>query len=113
MKCSAADAELFRGGGHVAVCCCKRLGDQSSFRLMQVERARVFAESLGETFAWRNLSEPRPTVHRQGTRTSRTAALLFRRLFTGRRSDFDVLPFGRLWWVAVKRRLVLAAEYSR
>jgi hypothetical protein len=25
----------------------------------------------------------------------------------------DALPFGGLWWVAVKRRLVLAAEYSR
>jgi hypothetical protein len=25
----------------------------------------------------------------------------------------NALPFGRLWWVAVKRRLVLAAEYSR
>src|SRR6266498_1455371 len=43
---SAADPELFGCGGHVAVCCCERLGDQSSFCLMKIERTRLFPESL-------------------------------------------------------------------
>ena len=46
MKRAAADAELFGCGGHVAVRRCKRLGDQFSFRLVQIEWTRFFAESL-------------------------------------------------------------------
>ena len=48
MKRAAADAEFFRSGGDVAVRRSKRLGNQSSFRLMQIERAGLFAER----FSW-------------------------------------------------------------
>ena len=48
MKRAAADAELFRSGGDVAVRGSKRLGNQSSFRLVQIERAGFFAER----FSW-------------------------------------------------------------
>jgi hypothetical protein len=46
VESSPADAELFGGGGHVAVCRSKRLGNQPSFRLVQVERAGFFTECL-------------------------------------------------------------------
>ena len=48
MKRAAADAEFFRSGGDVAVRRGKRLGNQSSFRLVQIERAGFFAER----FSW-------------------------------------------------------------
>ena len=48
MKRAPADAELFGSGGDVAVRGGKGLGNQSSFRLVQIERARVFAER----FSW-------------------------------------------------------------
>ena len=48
MQRPAADAELFGSGGDVAVRGGKRLGNQSSFRLVQIERARLFAER----FSW-------------------------------------------------------------
>ena len=48
MKRAAADAELFGSGGDVAVRGGKRLGNQSSFRLVQIERAGFFAER----FSW-------------------------------------------------------------
>ena len=48
MQRAAADAELFGGGGDVAVRRGERLDDQSSFRLVQIERARFFAER----FSW-------------------------------------------------------------
>jgi hypothetical protein len=43
---SSADAEFFGGGRHVAVRRGKRLSNQSSFRLMQVQWAGLFAERL-------------------------------------------------------------------
>ena len=46
MKGSAADAELFRCGGHIAVRRCERLGNQFLFGLVQIERIRFFAERL-------------------------------------------------------------------
>ena len=46
MKRSAADAEFFGSGSDIAVGGGKRLGDQPSFGLVQVERTRFFAESL-------------------------------------------------------------------
>ena len=48
MKRAAADAEFFGSGGDVAVRRSKRLGNQSSFRLVQIERAGLFAER----FSW-------------------------------------------------------------
>ena len=47
MKRSAADAELFSRSGYVAVRCGKRLGNQPSFRFVQIERAGFFTERLG------------------------------------------------------------------
>jgi len=46
MQRAAADAEFFCGGGDVAIRGGKRLGNQSSFGLMQIERAGFFAERL-------------------------------------------------------------------
>ena len=46
MKSAAADAELFGRGGHVAIRSRKSLGNQFSFRLVQIERTCLFAESL-------------------------------------------------------------------
>ena len=46
MKRAAADAEFFRSGGNVAVGCCECLGNQSSFGLVQIERAGLFAERI-------------------------------------------------------------------
>ena len=47
MQRATADAEFFRCGGDVAVGCCECLGNQSSFGLMKIERAGLFAERLG------------------------------------------------------------------
>jgi hypothetical protein len=44
---AAADAEFFGGGGDIAVRRSERLGNQSSFGLVQIERAGFFAERLG------------------------------------------------------------------
>ena len=46
MKRAATDAEFFGCSGHVAIGGCKRLGNQFSFCLAQVERTRFFTESL-------------------------------------------------------------------
>ena len=46
MQSAAADAELFRCGGDVAIRGRKRLDDQSFFGFVQIERARLFAEKL-------------------------------------------------------------------
>ena len=48
MECAAADAELFGSGGYVAVRRCERLGNQSSFGLVQIERACSFHRKPGE-----------------------------------------------------------------
>ena len=48
MKRAAADAEFFRSGSDVAIRCSKRLGNQSSFCLVKIERAGLFAER----FSW-------------------------------------------------------------
>ena len=48
MKRAAADAEFFGSGGDVAVRGGKGLGNQSSFRLVKIERAGFFAER----FSW-------------------------------------------------------------
>ena len=44
MQRAAADAEFFGSGGDVAIRSGKGLSNQSSFRLMQIERAGFFAE---------------------------------------------------------------------
>ena len=46
MERAAADAEFFGSGGDVAVCRCKRLGNQFLFGLVQVERGSLLPESL-------------------------------------------------------------------
>ena len=48
VKCAAADAEFLRSGGDVAIRGSKCLGNQSSFGLVQIERAGLFAER----FSW-------------------------------------------------------------
>ena len=47
MKRPATDAEFFGSGGDVAVRRSECLSNESSFCLVQVERARLFAENLG------------------------------------------------------------------
>ena len=47
VKCAAADAEFLRSGSDVAIRRSKRLSNQSSFGLVKVERAGLFAEGLG------------------------------------------------------------------
>jgi hypothetical protein len=37
MQGSPANAELFSGGGDIAVCRCARLGNQFLFRLVQID----------------------------------------------------------------------------
>ena len=46
MQRSAADAQFLRRGRHITIRGCKRLGNQFSFRLVQIKRTRCFPESL-------------------------------------------------------------------